>query len=70
MRARPVVPCIVCGRGRKAVFHDIVVHDKSAADIRFLCIDDLKTEMPIHGKGVVIVFVAGEPDGRTAAFPA
>ena len=50
------------------IFHNIIIHDKSSADIRFLGIDCLKTEMAVYAERVFIIFIARQPDGGITSF--
>lgn len=49
------------------VFHNIIIHDESAADVCFLCVNRLKSEVPVHTERVFVLFVACKPDGGIAA---
>lgn len=69
-RRRTLSPLTISNSNFHPVFHDVVVHDESSTDIRFLRINDFKPQMPVHGQTVVIVFVAGEPDGAVFSFSA
>ena len=50
------------------IFHNIIVHNKASADIRFLGVCCLKPKVAVHSQTAVIMFIACQPDGGIASF--
>ena len=46
----------------KIIFQNIIIHVESVSDICFLFPDRYKSPMMIDIQGIVVMFVAGEPD--------